>query len=118
MAKEEPNAVSMISSSTEITGNIITNGDIRIDGSLIGNISSALRIVLGEEGKIEGNIVCNNCEIAGMIHGDVTVNETLAIKGTANIHGNISANKLIIEQGAIFCGNCTMTDVNNDKSTL
>ncbi|MBP5412027.1 MAG: polymer-forming cytoskeletal protein [Bacteroidales bacterium] len=117
MAKEfEPIAVNRVSVNTEIKGDIITDNDIRIDGKLIGNIVSSLRIVLSESGHIEGDIKCNNRDIAGTVKGNITVNETLTIQSTADIHGNISAHKLVIEQGAVFCGHCTMTNKEHEQS--
>ena len=74
MAKEfEPIAVNRVSVNTEIKGDIITDNDIRIDGKLIGNIVSSLRIVLSESGHIEGDIKCNNCDIAGTVKADHTI---------------------------------------------
>lgn len=112
MKKEEPGIVCTITKLTEITGNIITENDIRIDGQIKGNIVSHSRVVVGKAGNIEGNIECANCDIWGVVKGNVTVKEVLTLKETANLVGDMKTNKLVIEQNATFLGNCTMTQEN------
>ena len=117
MAKEfEPIVVNRISYTTEIKGNITTDNDIRIDGKVTGDITSLLRIVLSESGNIQGDIQCSNCDIAGVVNGNITVAETLTIQSTARIQGNITAHKLVIEQGAVFSGHCKMKDISDEQA--
>ena len=106
---ESPNqSINIISEGTKIKGDIIANGDIRIDGELLGNISAKSKLVIGPNGKIEGQIICNNIEISGYIKGKVTASELINMKSTSQIVGDISAGKLSIEPGAVFSGSCVM----------
>ena len=114
MAKEQElsalqNAISRICQGTEIVGNVITPGDIRIDGLLDGNINTQGRIVIGATGKIFGKIICRNIDIWGGFEGKLSVGETLLLKESGTITGEIATTKLIVEPGAIFNGSCTMT---------
>jgi len=102
------NNINLIGQGTEITGDIVCNGDLRIDGILTGNISSKGKIVIGESGKIKGEISCKNSDISGFVEGKVTVIELLSLKTTARINGDISTSKLAIEPGARFTGYCEM----------
>lgn len=102
------NNINLIGQGTEITGDITCNGDLRIDGNLTGNISSKGKIVVGETGKIKGEISCKNSDISGIIEGKVTVIELLSLKATARINGDISTSKLAIEPGSRFTGYCNM----------
>ena len=104
------NNINLISQGTEITGDVICNGDLRIDGNLTGNISSKGKIVIGETGKIKGEISCKNSDISGFVEGKVTVNELLSIKTAARINGDITTSKLAIEPGARFTGYCEMSN--------
>ncbi len=104
----EQNVINLIGSGTEINGDIITNGDIRIDGTVSGNIKSKGKIVLGESGKVKGEINCKNADISGKIDGKIVISDLLALKPSSFIEGDIVANKLAIEPGAKFTGNCTM----------
>ncbi len=106
---ESPNqSINIISEGTKIKGDIIANGDIRIDGELLGNISAKNKLVIGPNGKIEGQIICNNIEISGNIKGKITASELINMKATSQITGDIIAGKLSIEPGAIFSGSCVM----------
>jgi cytoskeletal protein CcmA (bactofilin family) len=99
-----------------IKGEIITDNDIRIDGTVEGNINSKGKVVIGPKGNIVGNINCANAEIIGSLNGDLRVYETLTIRSTGKIYGDINTEVLVIEPNAIFCGFCTMGEKpeNND----
>jgi cytoskeletal protein CcmA (bactofilin family) len=104
----ESSAINLIGTGTRITGDIVSNGDVRIDGILNGNISLKGRLVIGPQGKIEGDINCQNADISGEIKGKLNVTEMLALKSTAKINGDIVTGKLSIEPGANFTGTCSM----------
>lgn len=106
--QNDSNAVNLISSGTKITGDITSAGDIRIDGTLLGNINTNGKFVLGVNGLIEGNIECTFADISGEVRGVITVTETLSLKQTAKITGDLIVSKLSIEPGALFNGTCNM----------
>ncbi|MCD8287295.1 MAG: polymer-forming cytoskeletal protein [Porphyromonadaceae bacterium] len=102
---------------TSIVGNIHAGSDIRIDGSLQGNIECSGKIVIGEQAHIQGNIRAVNAEINGKINGNLTIQEVLTLKATSNIEGDITTQTLVIEPKAIFNGSCKMKDLKNpDKN--
>jgi cytoskeletal protein CcmA (bactofilin family) len=101
-------AVNLISSTTDVTGDIKTESDIRIDGTLIGNMITKGRLIIGPNGKIEGEIRCKSAEIEGEIKGKIVVDELLSLKATALFSGDITTAQIMIEPGAIFSGNCKM----------
>jgi cytoskeletal protein CcmA (bactofilin family) len=106
------NNINLIGQGTEITGDIICSGDLRIDGVLTGNITSKGKIVVGETGKIKGEIVCKNSDISGILEGKISVIDLLALKATAKINGDITTSKLAIEPGSRFTGYCNMSTEN------
>lgn len=106
--EEEQNNLNIIGSGTSINGDVVSNGDLRIDGSLTGNLNTKAKLVLGAPGKILGEVYCKNSEISGQIDGKITVEELLILKSTAKITGDIITSKLSIEPGAIFTGTCNM----------
>jgi len=81
---------------------------LRIDGSLIGTINTKGRLVLGETGLVEGEVICQNALIAGTVKARIQVTELLSLKASANLQGDIITNKLSIEPGANFTGSCSM----------
>ena len=106
-----------VAGGTKITGDIETNGDFRIDGELIGTITSTGKVVIGETGKVEGEINCQNSNISGSLKGKISVKELLSLQASATINGDIETGKLSIEPGANFTGNCSMGAVIKDIST-
>ncbi len=110
-----------ISAGTTISGDIETSGDIRLDGKLIGTIVSKGKVVIGEGGILEGEIICARANVSGTVKGKVSVEELLALQSTANINGDIITSKLSIEPGAAFTGACSMgatiKDINQSQSS-
>jgi cytoskeletal protein CcmA (bactofilin family) len=104
---EAPN-INILSSGTTVKGDIKSNGDIRIDGTLIGSVNSKGKVVIGATGNIEGEIICQNADFSGVIKAKVVVTELLQLKSSAKISGDIITNKLSIEPGAKFSGTCNM----------
>ena len=114
-ANFNPNNLNIINAGTSITGDLMSEGDMRIDGSVKGYVSSKARLVLGATSKVDGDIKAVNLELSGEVNGNIFVSELLVVKDTAKINGDIMSNKLIIESGAEFNGKCSMKD---NKNTL
>jgi cytoskeletal protein CcmA (bactofilin family) len=110
--------INLISNGTEITGDIKSNGDIRIDGSLKGNLSTKGKVVIGPTGRINGEVVCKNSEVSGIIEGRIVVGQLLNLKASSKILGDIVTAKLAIEPGARFTGNCNMSDTEENGGAL
>ena len=109
-------SINLLGSGTIVKGEIKLNGDFRIDGTFIGSIQCKGKIVVGATGFIEGEIECQNADFSGEIKATVKVAELLTLKESAKFSGDILTNKLAIEPGARFSGNCSM-DNTGVKST-
>ncbi|MFC2098881.1 polymer-forming cytoskeletal protein [Bacteroidota bacterium] len=109
--ENETNGINIIGIGTKITGDVNSNGDIRVDGSLTGKLITKGKVVIGETGKVKGEINCKNSDVEGSIEGKITVSQLLSLKAKARIHGDIVAAKLAIEPGCQFSGNCDMNAV-------
>ena len=99
---------------TTIKGDIISDGNFRIDGTLEGSINTKGKVVVGDKGLIQGDVFGQNADVEGIIKGKLQVAQLLALKSTANIHGDILVDKLSIEPGANFTGSCKMGAVIKD----
>jgi len=97
-----------ITSGTEIAGDINSQGDLRLDGFLKGNLIIKGRVVIGKTGKVVGTINCKNAEVNGNVEGKIYVSELLSLTETANVKGDIFINKLNIQPGCKFTGSCSM----------
>jgi len=102
------NSASLISAGTTLKGDINSNADLRIDGTLIGNIVSTAKVIIGANGVVEGDIQGQQADILGKVSGTVKVKELLQLKGSSVVNGNIQAGKLQVEPTATFNGECHM----------
>jgi cytoskeletal protein CcmA (bactofilin family) len=111
MAKQtdsDHTSINLVGTGTTIKGEITSNGDIRIDGTLIGQVRSKGKVIVGNTGVVEGEVFCQNADLSGNLKAKVEVTELLTLKASARLHGEIITNKLAIEPGAKFTGTCTM----------
>ncbi|MBK8626210.1 MAG: polymer-forming cytoskeletal protein [Saprospiraceae bacterium] len=102
------NVSNSIVEGTTITGNIIASNDIRIDGILVGKLDCKGRVIIGPQGKIEGDITCANAILEGTHTGNLIVKELLTVKETGVINGDIICDKIFMQTGAVFNGTCSM----------
>jgi cytoskeletal protein CcmA (bactofilin family) len=108
-------AATIIAAGTTLKGDISSNGDIRIDGSLQGNIQCQAKVVIGANGSVEGDISGQQADIMGKVSGTIKVKELLQLKGGSYVNGNLYAGKLQIEPSANFNGQCHMTTATNGQ---
>lgn len=106
----ENSPINIITDGTLIKGDIIASGDFRLDGKLEGNIQLNGKLVVGDSGIVDGNVLCQNANIIGTVNGNLSVQELLSLHATARVHGDILINKISIEPGATFSGRCRMID--------
>ena len=101
-------SASIIASGTEIAGNIICDGDIRIDGVLNGNVNSASKVILGPDGTVNGDIEAKQADVMGKVKGKIIIADILNLKGKAQVDGDIYTGQLQVEPTASFNGSCHM----------
>ena len=113
----DANVINLIGSGTEITGDVNCSGDVRIDGMLNGNLRTKGKVVIGETGKARGEVSCKNADISGKMEGKIIVSELLSLKPSSFISGDIVTNRLAIEPGAKFTGNCNMNGTDQQSAS-
>lgn len=99
-------SASIIANGTTFKGDITSTGDIRIDGSVQGNIQCSAKIVIGANGNVDGDINGQQADIMGHVKGTVRVKDLLQLKGNCHVEGNLHAAKLQVEPTAKFNGQC------------
>ena len=107
-SSEQSGSINIIGQGTVIEGEVKSAGDLRIDGTIIGSVTSKSKVVIGSTGQVQGDVTCSNADISGTVKGKTTVNELLFLKSTARINGDIITGRLVVEVGASFSGNCHM----------
>jgi cytoskeletal protein CcmA (bactofilin family) len=106
--QNEVKALNTIAKDTMIKGDIKSDGDIRIDGALEGNLECKGRVVLGPDARVKGTVRCRLADIMGNLEGEIFASELMTLKNTAVINGDLTMGKLSVEPGAQFTGKCTM----------
>ncbi len=99
-----------IAQGTIIEGDLKSEGDFRIEGVINGTLITKGKVVIGNTGLVEGSLSCNNADIEGKIKGKLVVLETLSLRASANVYGDVQTGKLAVEPGATFNANCQMKD--------
>ncbi|MCU0328356.1 MAG: polymer-forming cytoskeletal protein [Chitinophagales bacterium] len=109
-------AINSIGNGTVIEGAIKAEGDLRIDGKVLGNITLKGKIVLGASGEIIGDIQCQNATIEGKHKGNLKVSGLLQLARTANLDGNIEVAKLIVDEGAVIQAQIKMVNTSGNQA--
>lgn len=97
-----------LTAGSKIIGTIIADSDVRIDGTVEGDLQCTGKVVIGEQGSLKGTVTCQNAEIMGKLDGKITVEHTLALRASGNIKGEVATGTLIVEPNAVFNGTCSM----------
>ena len=99
----------IIASGTKIKGELQSDGDFRIEGTVVGTVKAKGKIVIGDTGTVEGEIYCSNADISGTVKAKLEVSELTTLRATSKYTGDIITKKISIEPGAIFTGSCQMS---------
>ena len=111
MAKQKgpiPQQINLVGEGTTFEGTLRADSDVRASGRLIGRLEVNGKAIVAEAGTVEGEIVATNADIAGNVQGEIHVEEQLVLKRTARVDGTIETDRLVVEEGAIFTGECRM----------
>jgi len=104
---EEP---TVISKGVKIEGKLSCSGNIRLDGEVQGDISSEGVVIIGENGKVNGQIIADSITIGGRVAGTVRAKDKVVLEAKANLRGDIITKILMVDAGAVFNGNTKMGD--------
>jgi len=110
------NSDTVIGHEAYFQGTLTAKGSLRIDGRVDGSIVDAKLVTIGKTGKIKGDISCEICSISGEVKGNVAAMEHIEVLSGSKVDGDLRAPKIILEEGAVFNGNCSMTSAKNVKS--
>jgi cytoskeletal protein CcmA (bactofilin family) len=110
MAEKHPNGeLSLIGTGTVVQGKVMTEGSIRIDGTVVGDVVAKANAAIGSSGILDGNLSAKNVSLAGRVKGTVAASEKLILESKSILQGDIRASKLVVDEGAMFDGQCSMS---------
>ncbi len=108
MSKSVATAMTFISDGTQILGDIKVEHDLRVEGYLKGTVEVGGMLVLGPTGKIEGQVHARSATIAGQIVGNLKGQDKIVLETKSTLVGDLQTRELVINEGAVFQGNCSM----------
>lgn len=100
--------LSLIGSGTVVEGKITTEGSIRIDGTMVGDVLAKANAAIGSSGVLKGTLSARNISLAGKVRGTVIASEKLILESKSVLQGDIKSSKLVVDEGALFDGQCSM----------
>jgi cytoskeletal protein CcmA (bactofilin family) len=100
----------IIGKETVITGTLDVKGDLRVEGTVKGKIISSGCVTVGSTGLVEAEIESESAIVAGAMKGNVTTTEKIELQAKCEMDGDLRTKSLVIEEGAVFCGACSMKD--------
>ena len=98
----------LIGHTTTLKGSLTSSGALRIDGQFEGDIATTADLIIGEAGQVKATISAKNAMVAGIVTGNMDVNDKLELLPSAKVVGDLKVGTLIIGEGAVFKGNCEM----------
>ncbi len=110
IGESQSDETTIISNGVKIDGKLTSSGNIRVEGEIQGDISSQRNVVVGERGKVNGQINADTITIGGKVSGTVRANEKLVLDPNGYLKGDIFTKILVIEAGARFDGKSKMGD--------
>ncbi|APX98874.1 bactofilin family protein [Lacinutrix venerupis] len=118
---ENSSIQNIIAKGTKIVGTFSSEGDIRIDGIIEGDIITPGKVVVGKTGEIHGSLESSNAYFEGKLIGELKLTGTLTLRSSAYIEGNVITEKLAVEPGATFNVSCvmksTVKDIKGEQKT-
>ncbi|MCH8558037.1 MAG: polymer-forming cytoskeletal protein [Balneolia bacterium] len=102
-------AVNMISEGTHIKGDITTQNDFRISGTVEGELDVKGKCIITQTGKVLGKINAQDADISGKVEGTVVTSNKLTLRQTAHVTGDVETKVILVEEGARFDGACRMS---------
>ncbi len=100
--------VNLVGEGTVFEGTVRAENDVRASGKIVGTLNVDGKAMIAESGSVEGEIIATNADVAGHVQGEIQIEERLVLKNTARVDGNIETDRLVVEEGAQFTGECTM----------
>jgi cytoskeletal protein CcmA (bactofilin family) len=98
--------INLVGKGTVFEGTVRAENDVRASGQIVGTLRVEGKAMISESGSVDGEIIATNADVAGRVQGEIEIEERLVLKSTAQVDGNIKTDRLVVEEGAQFTGEC------------
>lgn len=104
----------IVGESVKLKGNLKSDGDIIINGSISGDVKTKASVQVGTSANVVASIKASNVQISGVVQGNIEARETLQLSETGKVYGDINVGVLVVSPGALFSGKCTMLETKRE----
>ena len=111
---DNKNIETIVGESVKLKGNLKSDGDIIVNGSISGDVKTKASVQVGTNANVVASIKASNVQVSGVVQGNIEARETLQISETGKVYGDINVGVLIVSPGALFSGKCTMLETKRD----
>lgn len=108
--RESSDVVSLVGPGMTVTGDCSTEGTVRIEGRVEGDVRAAKAVVVGEEGAVVGDIHTRDVVVAGRVTGGIVAESRLELRATARVEGDIRCRRVKLEEGGYVDGRLAMEE--------
>ncbi|MFZ5624331.1 MAG: bactofilin family protein [Gemmatimonadota bacterium] len=108
--RPEPTTFSIVAPDMRITGDLETDGVVKVEGLVQGNVRAGAQVLVGAGARVEGDIETREAIVGGEVTGNITARERVEILATAAVTGDVLAQRLVIAEGGRVNGRVTITD--------
>jgi cytoskeletal protein CcmA (bactofilin family) len=102
--------LSVIAAGMRVEGQLISDGVVKVEGTVVGTVRAALQVLVAKEGVIEGDIYTREAVLGGQVHGTVVADERVEMQATSVVHGDIVTRRLAVHEGGELNGHIRMGD--------
>ncbi len=103
-----PGKINMVGEGTVVEGTLHAENDIRVSGKIVGTLRVDGKAIIALEGAVDGELEAANADVAGSVQGEIRVEQCLVLQSSSRVDGNISTERLVVEEGAMYTGKCKM----------
>ncbi len=95
---------------SEFEGKLKVEHTLRVDGKFVGDIITSDTLIIGKDGVVNGNVKAKSLVVGGRLSGSAEIKEKIVLESKAEFHGDMKTSRLVIDEGAIFEGRCSMKE--------
>ena len=103
-------ALSVIAAGTRITGELSSDGIVKVEGSVVGSVRAERQVLVAKGGVIEGDVYTREAVIGGEVRGAILANDRVEVQATSVIQGDITTQRIVVQEGGEVNGHVRMCD--------
>ena len=111
-AKSSEPALSIIATGSCVTGELTSDGVVKIEGKIVGSVRAELQVLVAKGGLIEGDVYTREAVVGGEVRGSILADERVEVQASATIHGDITTQRIVVHEGGEVNGNVRMANPN------